>query len=433
MEPIYESKSYRRSRAAYVTQCTMEYFISLSCTDVYLAKLLKYIGCSDAFTGVLSSLASVAFLLQLLTIPMAARLRHVKRTVTALDTASQLLFASLYAVPFLPIGFGGKAAAAAALLLLGYLTFYVNQSIAYKWGNSFVSPERRARFSAGKEMISLLSGVAYTLSLGFITDSFEAKGQLPSAFVFLGSVMAVVTAANLVCFLRMEELPLRNAAENQHFSDILSHTLGNSRFRRVTILCALSAFAQSFVCGFVGTYKTQELGYSIGQLQIINVAACLGRFAVSRPLGGYSDRVGYAKGYFLGSLLTTASFLCGVFTAPVVRWLIVPVTVIYQMSLAGTNQNASLMIYDFVDNDYVTQAIATKNAICGASSFCATLLGGRILSAVQASGNTVLGRTVYGQQILYAIGFVLLVADLVFNRLAVCGQREAALCADASA
>ncbi|MBQ6020240.1 MAG: hypothetical protein IJL26_08695 [Clostridia bacterium] len=58
----------------------MEYFISLSCTDVYLAKLLKYIGCSDAFTGVLSSAASVTFLLQLFTVPLAARLRRVKKT-----------------------------------------------------------------------------------------------------------------------------------------------------------------------------------------------------------------------------------------------------------------------------------------------------------------------------------------------------------------
>lgn len=422
METIYASESYRRSRAAYVTQCTTEYFISLSCTDVYLAKLLKHIGCSDAFTGVLSSVASAAFLLQLFTVPLAARLRHVKRTVTALDTASQLMFTSIYAVPFLPFGFGGKAGAAAALLLLGYFTFYVNQSIAYKWGNSFVSPDRRARFSAGKEMVSLLSGVGYSLALGFATDAFEAAGKLPSAFVFLGSVMSAVAAVNLICFLRMQELPLRSGAENQRFSEIFSHTFRNPRFRRVTFLCALSAFAQSFAGGFAGTYKTQELGFSVGRMQVINTAACLGRFAVSRPFGGYSDRAGYAKGYFLGSLLAAGSFLCGVFTAPGTRLLLIPLSVLYQISLAGTNQNASLMIYSFVENDYITQALAVKNAVCGASSFCAALLGGRILAAVQTAGNTVLGRTVYGQQLLYAIGFVLLCAALVYNRFAVCGK-----------
>ncbi|MBQ6020241.1 MAG: hypothetical protein IJL26_08700 [Clostridia bacterium] len=327
-------------------------------------------------------------------------------------------------MPFLPFGFGGKAVAAAALLLLGYFTFYVNQSIAYRWGNSFVSPERRARFSAGKEMVSLLSGVGYSLTLGFITDAFEAKGKLPSAFVFLGSVMAAVTAVNLICFLRMEEQPLRGASERQRLADVLSHTFGNPRFRRATFLCALSAFAQSFVGGFVGTYKTQELGFSVGRLQVINVAACLCRFALSKPFGGYSDRAGYAKGCFLGSVLTAGSFLCGVFTAPGTRLLLIPLSILYQISLAGTNQNASLMLYAFVENDYITQALAVKNAFCGASSFCATLLGGRILSAVQAAGNTVLGRTVYGQQLLYAIGFVLLFAALVYNRLAVYGKTE---------
>lgn len=424
MEAVYHTPVYRRSRAAYIAQCTLEYFISLSCTDVYLAKLLKHIGCSDAFTGVLSSLASVAFLLQLLTVPLAARLKHVKRNVTALDTASQLLFASVYAAPFLPFGFGGKAAAAAALLLLGYFAFYVNQSIAYKWGNSFVPPDRLARFSAGKEMVSLLAGVAYTLALGFAVDAFEAKGKLSSAFVFLGIVMAAVAMANLVCFLRMEEVPVKNAATDQRLGEILLRTLGNPRFRRITFLCALSAFAQSTVNGFVGTYKTQELGFSVGQIQLINVAACLGRFAFSRPFGGYSDRTGYANGYFLGSLLAAGAFLCGCFTAPRVRWMIVPVTVLYQISLAGTNQNASLMIYDRVENDYIMHALAIKNAVCGVSSFGASLFGGKILSAVQSARRASPGGGVYGQQILYGIGFVLLTAALAYNKRAVCVKND---------
>ena len=420
MGSVYDTPVYRRSRAAYIAQCTLEYFISLTCTDVYLAKLLKYIGCSDAFTGVLSSLASAAFLLQLLTVPFAARLKRVKRSVTALDVASQLLFASLYAAPFLPFGFHGKAAAAAASLLLGYFTFYINQSVAYKWGNSFVPPDRLGRFSANKEMVSLLSGVAYALALGFAADAFEAKGKLPSAFVFFGIVMTAVAVGDFVCFLRMEEVPVKNTPVDQRLSEILSHTLGDPRFRRATFLCALSAFAQSVVNGFIGTYKTQELGFSVGQVQLINVTACLGRFAFSRPFGGYSDRAGYADGYFLGSLLAAGSFLLGSFTAPRVRWLIAPVSVLYHISLAGTNQNASLMIYDRVENDHIMHALAIKNAACGMSGFAASLVGGKILSAVQAAGGTAFGRRVYGQQILYLIGFVLLVASLVYNKFAVC-------------
>lgn len=424
MEINYESKPYRRSRAAYIAQCTLEYYISILCTDVYLAKLLKSIGCSDAFTGVLSSVISFAFLFQLLTVPLAARLNGVKKTVTALDTASQLLFTLLYAVPFLPLSPAMKAAAAAALLLSGYFTFYVNQSVAYKWGNSFVSPEHRASFSAGKEMISLITGVGFTLAVGFITDSFEQKNDLSSAFIFLGCVMAAVAAANFICFTRMEDRSLRDAAAPQRLSDVLAHTLGNPRFRKAAALTALSEFARYTVAGFLGTYKTGELGFSVGQTQLINVAASMGRFAVSKPFGRYSDRRTYAKGYFLGNLLTAASFACGIFTAPGTRWLIVPATVLYHMSFAGTNQNTFHMVYGFVENDYIMPALAINNSIRGVSGFFASLLGSRVLAAVQKAGNTVLGHTLYGQQLLHAAALALTVIALIYNRAVVCRQTE---------
>ena len=425
MEEIYRSKPYRRSRAAYVAQCTLEYFISILCTDVYLAKLLKFIGCSDAFTGVLASLVSFAFIFQLLTVPLAARLGRVKKAVTALDTASQLLFAALYAVPFLPFGFGGKTAAVTALLLLGYFTFYVNQSVAYGWGNSFVSPDRRARFSASKEMISLSTGVGFTLAAGFITDAFEKNNALPSAFVFLGCVMAAVAASDFFCFTQMEDRSLHgDGAAPQRLSDVLAHTLGNPRFRKVAFLTALREFAFYTVTGFMGTYKTQELGLSVSTVQIINVASSLGRFAVSRPFGSYADRTSYANGYFLGSVLSAGSLLCGIFTAPRTRWLIVPVSVLSAMSLAGTNQNTFHMIYAFVESDYITPALAINNSVRGVCGFCASLLGSRILSAVQRAGNTVLGRTVYGQQLLHAVALALMLAALAYNRFSVCKQTE---------
>ena len=424
-DPIYETGPYRRSRAAYIAQCTLEYFVSILCTDVYLAKLLKFIGCSDAFTGVLSSVASIAFLFQLLTVPMAARLKRVKKPVTALDTASQLLFTALYAVPFLPVSPGAQAAVAAALLLLGYFTFYINQSVAYRWGNAFVSPEHRARFSAGKEMISLSTGVGFTLAAGFATDAFEKRGALPSAFIFLGCVLAAVAAANFICFVKMEDYTLRGGdAAPQRLSDVTAHTFGNPRFRKVTFMVALREFAGCMVNGFMGTYKTQELGLSVSTVQMINVAASMGRFAVSRPFGSYSDRTSYAKGHLLGSLLSAGSFLCGAFTSPGTKWLIVPTGMLSAMSLAGTNQNTFHMIYAFTDGNYIMSALAICNSVRGACGFFGSLLGGRILSAVQRAGSTVLGRTLYGQQLLQALALALQIGVLIYNKAVVCRLTE---------
>lgn len=107
MNSIFETKDYQKSRSAYTAQCMFEYFISLLATDAFLAKLLKDIGLSDALTGLLSSLISFTFLFQLFSIPLAGKLKKIKKPVIVLDTLSQLFFAAMYTVPFLPLSLSG--------------------------------------------------------------------------------------------------------------------------------------------------------------------------------------------------------------------------------------------------------------------------------------------------------------------------------------
>ena len=169
----FDTKEYRRSRGAYKAQCTFEYFISILAADAFLAKLLKDIGVSDAATGVISSLVSFSFLFQFLTLAFADRLTKVKKPVMAFDTVSQLLFMSIYFVPFLPLSVKAKTALVTAVLLAAYFCLYVILSVCYKWGNSFVEPGRRGRYSATKEMISLLFGVVYRGKLKSYIDKLS--------------------------------------------------------------------------------------------------------------------------------------------------------------------------------------------------------------------------------------------------------------------
>ena len=61
MDSIYQSPGYKRSRKAYMLQCTVEYLVSLLVTDAFLANLLSNIGISDSLTGIISSLYPLRF------------------------------------------------------------------------------------------------------------------------------------------------------------------------------------------------------------------------------------------------------------------------------------------------------------------------------------------------------------------------------------
>jgi hypothetical protein len=58
-------------------------------------------------------------------------------------------------------------------LLLGNFGNYLVTSIIFRWGNSFVYPGHRARFAGTKEMISLISGLVVTTTMGWVYDIYE--------------------------------------------------------------------------------------------------------------------------------------------------------------------------------------------------------------------------------------------------------------------
>ena len=64
----YNSPEYRRSRTAYIAQCAFEYLVTLLVADAFLAKLLSNLGMSDTMVGIISSFASLAFVIQLFSI-----------------------------------------------------------------------------------------------------------------------------------------------------------------------------------------------------------------------------------------------------------------------------------------------------------------------------------------------------------------------------
>ncbi len=421
---IFNSPDYKRSRASYTVQCAVEYFISLLVTDAFLVRLLTYIGISDALTGIISSFISLAFLFQILAIFAVRAKMGPKRMVLIYDTASIFLFMFLYVIPFLPVASEIKKLMAVASILLAYAGKYVVNTMCYKWGNSYVHPHKRAEFSANKEIISLLSGMVFSIVMAAVVDKFEGLGNLDGAFLFLSISILVLNIGNFTSlFLIKRESPEERKVGAEPFSFVLKNTLGNKNFRSLVILDCIFKTAIYMTVGFMGTFKYKELAMSAVLVQVVNIVANLLRAAVSRPLGKYSDRKTFAKGFELGLYLALCAFAASMFTTEKTWLLILLHTAFYNASAAGTNQNSFNMAYSYVDAKYVVQALAIRNAISGTVGFLASLLGGWVLGTIQANGNTLFGIHVYGQQVLSFISLVLTLVTIVYIKKVVEKQK----------
>ena len=158
----FNSPEYRRSRGSYIAQCAFGYIIELLVADAFLAKLLTYLGISDALIGVISSFITLAFAVQLLSIFLLRANLGAKKTVMLFDTVGNLLFMSLFLLPFVHASQTVKTVFAVLCVLFAYSFKYLVLSISFKWANSYVDPARRARYSGTKEMVSLATGMVFT-------------------------------------------------------------------------------------------------------------------------------------------------------------------------------------------------------------------------------------------------------------------------------
>ena len=113
-------------------------------------------------------------------------------------------------------------------------------------------------------------------------------------------------------------------------------------------------------------------------------------------------------------IIAGVAFGINIFSAPGCIWPIVIYTILYAVSMAGLNANSMNIVYSYVDADYFVHATAIKNSIGGVCGFLATLVGSKVVEIIQNSGNMVFGQTIYAQQFLSVISFVITILCIIF-------------------
>lgn len=422
-QTLYDSPAYKRSRMAYKWECTFEYFVALLVGDAFLAKLLTYIGFSESATGIISSLITLAFLFQLVAVFVVRKITNTKLVAILFHSISQLFFMSLYIIPFLPFAAEIKKPMVVVCILVAYFGNYMVSTLIFRWGNSYVDPKKRASYTAGKEIISLLTGMVVSFGVGFIMDQFEAQNNTEGGFVFSAVAIFIFCLCDFVTLMLIKNdmKPKDSTRQAVSMREVLKNTLGNRNFLSVVVLMILWDVSRYIVVGFLGTYKNSL--YALSVVQIINVVSQLARAAFSKPFGRYTAKRTFAKGIELGLIIAAVAMFVNIFTTPATAFCIIIYSILYNVCMAGVSGNITNITYSYVDSQYFAEASAIKNSIGGLFGFGATLVGGKILSAIQTNGNMLFGIPVYGQQVLSAISFVLLIVTILFTHFVVARQK----------
>ena len=398
----------RRNNRLYIVQAAVEYHISLLVTGSFLAALTSALEMSDALTGVLSSVISLGCVFQL--VSLLLRPRAARAFVTVCSVCNQLLFAGLFLIPFLPLGTRGRITLFAVGILAAYFIYNMAHPQKVGWLMGWVADGTRGVFTANMQIVSLLSGMAFSLLMGAVCDYFRGKEQENVAFVVCAAVILVWMAVHTVLLRGVTDRPLtyeNGGSILRRFGAVLRE----KKVRRITVLYMLWHAANYAAVSFYGTYQIKELGFSLTLVSLLTILGSFARALVSRAWGRCGDRRSFPVMVRLGFLLAAVSF--GVCALAVPGRGLVPFAVynvLYAVAVGAIEIARTNLIFDVVPEEQRSDAVALTQSLCGLAGFAATAVCSVFVSAVQKNGNTVLGLPLYAQQLMSLLAAVLSIA-----------------------
>ena len=408
---------YKTSRILYIIEATLEHFISLLVAGAYLAKVISAIGISDSVTGILSSFVSLGCGFQLVAVFLVNK-RPVKRWVTILHSLNQLAFALVYLVPFIKFSKTGKTVLFIAFLLTGHIANNIVNSPKINWFMSLVDDNKRGRFTANKEIVSMISGMVFTFIIGQVMDSFEAVGNINGAFAVcgIGIFVLMVSHTLTIIFSREKEVAL----DNKKTGEVLAGLIKDKTLWKVVLVSVLWNVSFYVATPFYGTYQIKELGFSMTFVSLLSAGYSIVRSLISRPMGRFADKTSFANMLNICFVVAMVGFGINIFTTPANGKVLYTLYYLCNaVAMAGINSGSINLIYDYVDKRNRMGAFAFKSAVAGIAGFLTTLVSSVLVARIQNNGNTFLGLNLYAQQVTSAIAVLLIGVLLLYLNLVV--------------
>lgn len=413
MDNSTQSKKYAVSRVLYIIEAALEYFIAISVGTVYLAKITASIGLSDAVTGILTAFVSLGCGFQVIALFISHK-KPVKWWVTLGHVISQSLFALLYFVPLLNVGRGVKISLLIVSLISAQIIHNAINSPKINWCMSLVDNDKRGRFTANKEIVSLLSGMIFTYTLGFVMDKYATK----TAFIICGVMVFVLMGLHTLTLIFTKEK--QEKSERVNVSKSISELIRNKTLIKIIGLFVLWNIASAITMSFTGAYQDGTLGFSTTYASIVIIISSVARAVFSRPIGKFADKHSFGKMLYICFALEGVAFMINIFTVPSNgKVMYMAFYIIYAVGQAGINSSIVNLAYDYVPSHQKTGAVALVNTFSGFAGFFTTLLVSPLVDRIQKNGNKLFGINMYSQQLMSTFSTLMVIGILVYLALVI--------------
>ncbi len=313
---------FELTRILYIIEAALEYFVSIAVGTVYLAKITAYCGISDEVTAILTAFVSLGCSFQLLSIFFGGK-SSVKGFVSGGHIVSQLLFTALYIIPLLSFNDNAKAIILIIALLAAQIIHNLVNAPKINWFMSTVKDQSRGRFTAVKEIVSLIGGTAFSFGLSFIIDKYESAGNMRAAFTVGAIILGLLTVFHTLTLVFSKELQKQASPVKQKGQ--VKKLLKNKTLLKLVLVATLFMFANYATVSFSGTYMNSELGFSLTFSSAVVFIGSICRVVFSIPFGKFADKKGFCSMLLVCFGIAAFSYALNVFTVPSNEKILYPI------------------------------------------------------------------------------------------------------------
>lgn len=418
------TQNQKRGQLMYILEAGLEYLISILVAGSYLATLTKELGFSDSLTGILSSVISLGCLFQLLSIFI--RRRAVKSFVIIMSILNQLLFMFLYVVPIINISSQAKTIIFVICMFSAYLIYNVAHPKKINWLMSLVDDHHRGQFTANKEIISLLAGMAFSYVMGFLVDYYTEHDRLQTAFILSAVVIFVLMLLHTVSMLLAPE-PDAEKAPQKNILASMKEIITNRNLLHVTVIFVLYYISTYVAMPFYVTYLINELSFNLKLVSALTIVSSILRILVSKYWGRYADKTSFTNMIQKCLIVLGLSYFFAACAIPANGKIMFTLHyALYGIALGGINSALINLVFDYVPTDKRSDSLAICQAASGAAGFVSTLAVSPLIASIQGNGNILFGVNLYAQQVVSIIAFLIVIATVIYIRLFVAKTKRCA-------
>ncbi len=263
-------------------------------TGTFLVGLIKYLGGSDIWIGILAAVPSLLGILQIPGGIWGRGFPSYKPFVFVGGLLWRLLYVPLIALPFLPIPDTLKLWVLATCIGLSSAAVLTVNPIYNDWLAEMVPSGSRGWYFSRRNAVATGVGASVGVVGGLILDAYRRSGQEGIGYATIFSLGIFCAGMSLWQFLRMRDLPRPNPVRQtvRDGTRAFGEPFKDRNFRRVLLFLSLFVFGQALPGNLFSAFALESLKLPFTIIQAAGFMHAIGYLIFARMWGFLADKYG---------------------------------------------------------------------------------------------------------------------------------------------